>query len=159
MKPRQRPAELCQFDLFEPRAPIPVGYGQLRRGFVVTCALGYSRAGQGTLVFSKEAPDLLFGMTRCLWRLGALPETLVWDREGAIHAGGGRPTDAFARFCGELSVGWQILAAADPESKGLLERRHRFMRSNFEPGRTFAGPEHYQAELDAWNERVDHRCP
>jgi transposase len=152
-----RPAELLQFDLFEPREAIPVGFGQSRRGFVVTCALGYSRAGAGALVFSKEAPDLLFGMGRCLWRLGGLPETVVWDREGAIHAGGGQPTEAFAGFCGQLALGWRILEPADPESKGLLERRHRFMRSNFEPGRSFAGPEHFQAELDAWNERVDRR--
>ena len=152
-----RPAELLQFDLFEPRQELPVGYGQTRRGYVVTCALGYSRAGAGTLVFSKEAPDLLFGMARCLWRLGALPETVVWDREGAIHSGDGRPTEAFAAFCGQLALGWHILEPADPESKGLLERRHRFMRSNFEPGRSFASPEHYQLELDAWNERVDRR--
>src|SRR4051794_1663238 len=29
-----RPAELCQFDLFEPRQEIPVGHGQTRRGYV-----------------------------------------------------------------------------------------------------------------------------
>jgi hypothetical protein len=66
----------------------------------VTAELGYSRALPGALMFSKEWEDLAFGMTRCLARLGALPETLVWDREGAIHAGGGRPTDAFARSPG-----------------------------------------------------------
>jgi hypothetical protein len=82
---------------------------------------------------------------------------LVWDREGAIHSGDGRPTEAFAAFCGQLALGWHILEAADPEAKGLLERRHRFMRSNFEPGRVFASPDHYQLELDAWNERVDRR--
>jgi transposase len=82
-----RPGELLQFDLFEPSAEIPVGHGQTRRAWVVTAELGYSRAIAGTLVFSKEAPDLVFGMSRCLARLGALPEKLVWDREGAIHAG------------------------------------------------------------------------
>jgi hypothetical protein len=61
------------------------------------------------LVFSKQAPDLLFGMGRCLGRLGALPEKLVSDREGAIHAGGGRPTQEFAACCGRLAVGWIIL--------------------------------------------------
>jgi hypothetical protein len=28
------------------------------------------------------------------------------------------------------------------------------METNFEPGRSFASPEHFQAELDAWEERV-----
>jgi Mu transposase, C-terminal domain len=152
-----RPGELLQFDLFEPRSEIPVGFGQTRRGWVVTCCLGWSKAGAGALVFSKQAPDLLWGMGRCLERLGGLPETLVWDREGAIHATKGRPTDEFAAFCGQLPVGWRILEAADPEAKGLLERRHRFMRTNFEPARPIASPEHYQDELDAWAERVDRR--
>jgi transposase len=146
-----RPGEICQFDLWEPREEIPVGRGQTRRGWVVTSALGYSRAGAGALIFSKQAPDILWGMGRCLTKLGALPETAVWDREGAI-APKGKPTDAFAAFCGALPVGWSICEAADPESKGILERSHRFLRSNFEPGRSFASPEHFQACLDDWFE-------
>ena len=152
-----RPGELLQFDLFEPRQPIPVGHGQTRRGWVVTAELGYSRALAGALVFSKQAPDLLFGMGRCLDRLGALPERLVWDREGAIHAGGGRPSEEFAAFCGQLALGWIILEPADPESKGALERSHRFMRTNFESGRRFCSELDYQAQLDAWIERANAR--
>ena len=72
-----RSGELVQCDLWEPREPVPVGHGQVRRGWVVTAELGYSRALAGALVFSKQAPDLLFGMGRCLSRLGALPERLV----------------------------------------------------------------------------------
>lgn len=151
-----RPGEICQFDLWEPKAEIPVGQGQLRRGWVVTCALGYSRAGAGALIFAKQAPDILWGMGRCLAQLGALPETVVWDREAAI-APRGRPTDAFAAFCGALPAGFQICEAADPESKGILERSHRFLRSNFEPARAFASPEHFQACLDEWFERANRR--
>lgn len=152
-----RPGEICQFDLWEPRAEIPVGHGQTRRGWVVTCALGFSRAGAGALIFAKQAPDILWGMSRCLATLGALPETVVWDRESAI-APRGRPTDAFAAFCGEMPVGWSICRAADPEAKGILERSHRFLRSNFEPGRAFASPEHFQACLDEWfAERANRR--
>lgn len=146
-----RPGEICQFDLWEPRGEIPVGHGQTRRGWVLTSALGYSRAGAGALIFSKQAPDILWGMGRCLAKLGALPETVVWDREGAI-APKGRPTEAFAAFCGALPAGWSICEAEDPESKGVLERSHRFLRSNFEPGRSFASPEHFQACLDDWFE-------
>jgi transposase len=152
-----RPGELMQFDLFEPREPIPVGHGQARRGFIVTAELCWSRALAGALIFSKQAPDLLFGMSRCLGRLGALPGKLVWDREGAIHAGGGRPSEEFAAFCGQLAVGWIILDAGDAEAKGLLERSHRFLRSNFEPGRRFANHLDYQAQLDAWTEKANAR--
>jgi hypothetical protein len=96
---------LAQCDLWEPREPVAVGHGQTRRGWVVTVELCWSRMVAGALVFSKETPDILWGLARNLWRLGALPEKLVWDREGAI-APVGRPTDAFAAFCGQLGVGW-----------------------------------------------------
>lgn len=36
-----------------------VGYGRTRKGFVVVSALGYSRFGAGTVIFLKEAPDIL----------------------------------------------------------------------------------------------------
>jgi transcriptional regulator with XRE-family HTH domain len=100
-----RPGELVQCDLWEPREPVAVGHGQTRRGWVATAELCWSRVIAGALIFSKEAPDILWGVARCLGRIGALPEKLVWDREGAI-APAGRPTDAFAGFCGQLGVGW-----------------------------------------------------
>ena len=152
-----RPGELVQCDLWEPRGLIPVGHGQLRRGWVVTVELCWSRVVAGALVFSKEAPDILWGLGRCLGRLGVLPEKLVWDREGAIHAGGGRPTDEFAGFCGRFGVGWIILQAADPQAKGVLERSHRFLRTNFEPGRAFANHLDFQLQFDAWCDRVNER--
>jgi hypothetical protein len=152
-----RPGELAQCDLWEPREQIPVGYGQSRRGYVVTVELCWSRMVAGTLVFSREPPDVLWGLRRSLERIGVLPERLVWDREGAIHAGGGRPTEAFAGFCGRLGVGWVILAAADPQAKGMLERSHRFMRSNFEPGRRFANETDFQLQLDGWCDTVNQR--
>jgi hypothetical protein len=106
---RYRPGELAQFDLVEPRSEVSVGFGQTRRGWVVTCELPYSRAFVGALVFSKEFADIAFGMTRCLRRLGALPGKLVWDREGAI-APKGRPTESLLAFCGQL-VGLRAPAA------------------------------------------------
>ena len=151
-----RPGELVQCDLWEPRDPVPVGHGQTRRGWVVTAELCWSRAITGALIFSKEAPDILWGLGRCLGRIGALSEKLVWDREGAI-APLGRPTEAFAAFCGQLGVGWVILDAGDAQAKGALERSHRFMRTNFEPGRRFANPLDFQLQLDGWCDRANER--
>lgn len=153
-----RPGELAQFDLVEPRREISVGHGQTRRGYVVTCELGWSRAAAGALVFSKRFEDLAWGMSRCLSFLGALPETIVWDREGAIHDGHGHASEDFAAFCGRLKLGWRILQARDPESKGALERTHRFMRTSFEPARSFANPLDFQDQLDRWfSERANPR--
>jgi transposase len=151
-----RPGELIQCDLWEPKEHVAVGHGQRRRGWVVTCEVCWSRAIAGTLVFSKQAPDILWGLARNLQRLGGLPEKLVWDRESAIAAGG-RPTTEFAAFCGQLAVGWVILEARDPQAKGALERSHRFMRSNFEPGRVFANHLDFQDRLDAWTEKANRR--
>jgi transposase len=152
-----RPGELVQCDLWEPREPVAVGHGQTRRAWVVTAELCWSRVIAEALIFSKQAPDILWGLGRCLERIGALPEQLVWHREGAIHAGSGRPTDEFACFCGQLGVGWIILDPGDAQAKGVLERSHRFMRTNFEPGRRFANPLDFQLQLDAWCERVNRR--
>ena len=152
-----RPGEICQFDLWEPSEPVPVGHGQTRRGWVVVGCLGYSRAGAGALVFSKQAPDVLWGIARCLWSLGALPELLVWDREGCLHAGEGRPTDVYAALCGQLAVDWHFCAPADPEAKGVVERLQGYIETNFEPGRLFANELDYQLQLDQWFERANAR--
>ena len=100
---------------------------------MVAC-LGYSRCGAGAVIFSKSAPDILAGIVRCLWRLGGLPRTLVWDREGALHAGAGRPTEQFAALCGHLRVGWRFCEPADPQAKGVVERLQGYMETSFEPG-------------------------
>jgi transposase len=145
-----RPGEICQFDLWEPSRLIPVGHGQERRGWVVVACLGYSRLGAGALIFSKAAPDILTGIVRCLWSLGGLPRTLVWDREGALHAGAGRPTDVFAALCGQLRVGWHFCEPADPQAKGVVERLQGYMETSFEPGRSFANEIDFAEQLDAW---------
>jgi transposase len=145
-----RPGEICQFDLWQPSKLIPVGHNQERRGFVVVGCLGYSRTGAGAVIFSKSAPDVLWGIARCLWRLGGLPRTLVWDREGALHAGAGRPTEQFAALCGCLRVGWRFCEPADPQAKGVVERLQGYMETSFEPGRAFANEIDFAEQLDAW---------
>ncbi len=153
-----RPGDVLQFDLWQPKRGIPVGYGQTRKGYVVVGALGFSRVGAGALVFSKEAPDVLWGMRRCVWRIGGLPGRLVVDREGCLHAGGGRPSGEFASFCGQLSVGWRILDPGDCEAKGVIERLQGFIETSFEPGRSFCNELDFQDQLDRWfDERANVR--
>jgi transposase len=145
-----RPGEICQFDLWQPRREVPVGAGQTRLGYVVIAALGYSRVGAGALIFSKEAVDILWGMSRCVRFFGAVPKTLVWDREGAMHAGGGRPSQELAGFCGQLRCGWHLCDPGDCQAKGVVERLQGYAETNFEPGRSFANPLDFQFQLDAW---------
>jgi transposase len=152
-----RPGEICQFDVWQPRDEVPVGHGQTRRGWVVVACLGYSRAGAGMLVFSKEAPDLLAGIAGCLQRLGGLPQSLVWDRQAGIHGHQGRPSEAFAAFCGQLKTGWVFCEPADPQAKGAVERLQGYAETNFEPGRRFANHIDFQDQLDGWFVKVNAR--
>jgi hypothetical protein len=152
-----RPGEICQWDLWEPSQPVPVGHGQMRKAYVVIACLGYSRAGAGALIFAKEAPDVLWGMARCLWSFGALPQLMVWDREGSLHAGGGRPSEIYAAFCGQLPVDWYFCEAGDAPAKGGVERIQRYLETNFEPARRFANHLDFQLQLDAWFEKANAR--
>ena len=152
-----RPGAICQFDLWRPRDELPVGHGQRRRGWVVIACLGYSRAGAGVLVFSPQTEDLLAGIAGCLRRLGGLPRTLVWDRQAAIHGHGGRPSQPFAGFCGQLNVDWHFCEPADPQAKGAVERLQGYAESKFEPGRRFANELDFQDQLDAWFAKVNAR--
>ena len=152
-----RPGEVCQFDVWQPRREVPVGHGQTRRGYVVIACLGYSRAGAGVLVFSTRTEDLLAGVAGCLERLGGLPQILLWDRQAGIHGHGGRPTEAFAAFCGQLRVGWRFCEPADPQAKGAVERLQGYAETNFEPGRVFANELDFQEQLDAWFAKANAR--
>jgi transposase len=152
-----RPGELVQFDVWEPSRPLPVGYGQTRSGFVVVACLGYSRAGAGALVFSKRVEDVLWGVVRCLKTLGGVPAKLVWDREGCLHAGEGRPTEPYAALLGRLGAGWIFCHPRDPEAKGAVERLQGYLETSFEPGRRFVNELDYQAQLDGWFERANRR--
>ncbi len=145
-----RPGEICQLDLWKPSAEIPVGHGQTRRGWVVVACMGWSRAGAGALVFSKTLPDILWGIGRCLGQLGALPKTLVWDREAALCKPDGSPTDGYAAYLGSLAVGWHFCAPRDPEAKGVVERLQGYAETSFEPGRSHANELHFQDQLDRW---------
>jgi hypothetical protein len=72
-------------------------------------------------------------MNRYLVRLGALPQKVVWDREGAIDVRGGRPTDPFAGRCGRLAVGRVILEPGDCQPQGCARAHPPLIHGNFEP--------------------------
>ena len=153
-----RPGELCQWDLWETSEQVPVGHGQLRRAWVVVACMGYSRAGAGALIFSKEAPDVLWGMGRCLWSLGALPEVLVWDREGCLHAGGGRPTDAYAAFCGQLPVDWHFCSRPTRRRRASWSGCRGIWRATSSRAGRFANHLDFQLQLDDWFEKANARA-
>ncbi len=83
---------------------------------VVVACLGYSRAGAGALVFSKETEDLL-GDRRCLWSLGALPES--WCGIGRPGCTPRRAPDGrVRRVLWAAEGGVAVLRAVRPPSQG-----------------------------------------
>ena len=119
-----------------PRAEVPVGHGQTRRGWVVVACLGYSRAGAGVLVFSHADRGPARRDRRLPERLGGLPRDAGLGSPGR-HPRPRRPPDArrSPRFCGQLRVGWRFCEPADPQAKGAVERLQGYAETNFEPGR------------------------
>ena len=79
--------ELAQCDFWFPPVKMPVGFGQVRTPTqlpVLTMVTGYARFVSALLIPTRSAEDLFAGWWRLLARLGGVPQTLVWDGEGAI---------------------------------------------------------------------------
>jgi transposase len=66
-------------------------------------------------------------------------------------------TEACQGFRGTLGAKVLILRPADPEAKGLLERAHDYLERSFLPGRVFASPAGFNAQLAAWLAVVNQR--
>jgi transposase len=148
--------DVAQHDFWFPPVTLPAGSGQVRTARqlpVLTMVCGYSRWLAGMLVPSRSAEDLFAGWWQLVAGLGAVPRTLVWDGEGAVGRWrGGRPelTPACQAFRGTLAARVVICKPADPEAKGIIERAHDYLERSFLPGRSFAGPADFNAQLAAW---------
>jgi hypothetical protein len=71
-----RPGEIVRRDLRQPREQIPVGHSQLRRSWVVGAEVCWSRLIAGSMIFSKDAPDIMWGLGRGLERLAEEQERM-----------------------------------------------------------------------------------
>jgi transposase len=49
------------------------------------------------------------------------------------------------------------LRPREPEHKGIIERAHDYLERSFLPGREFTGPADFNAQLQAWLQRVNAR--
>lgn len=148
--------EIAQCDFWFPPIELPVGFGQTRSAKqlpVLTMVCGYSRWLLAMLLPSRCAQDLFAGWWRLIAGLGAVPRALVWDGEGAIgrwRAGRAELTVECQAFRGVLAAKVIICKPADPEAKGLIERAHDYLERSFLPGRVFASPTDFNAQLGDW---------
>jgi transposase len=148
--------EIAQCDFWFPPVDVPAGCGQVRAPRqlpVLTMITGYARWLSAVLVPSRHAEDLFAGWWQLIGALGAVPRVLVWDGEGAIgrwRAGKPELTAECQAFRGTLGTRVVICKPADPEAKGLIERCHDYLERSFLPGRDFASPADFNAQLAQW---------
>ena len=153
------PGHRAQNDFWFPPAAIPVGHGTVASGEasppVLVMASGYSRWMLGLMIPSRHAEDLVLGTWRLLQQLGGVPRQLVWDNEGGVgkFRGFGRPpalSRQFAEFRGLLGCEVVVLPRREPEHKGIVERNNDYLETSFLPGRSFASPADFNAQLGEW---------
>jgi transposase len=155
--------EIAQNDFWFPDICLPVGFGQFRSAKqlpVLTMVSAYSRMLFALLIPTRTAEDLYAGWWQHVSRLGAVPRVLVWDGEGAVGAyAGGRNklTRECQEFRGTLGTKVLVLRPRDPEAKGIIERAHDYLERAFLPGRTFTGPDDFNAQLQGWLDVVNQR--
>jgi transposase len=153
------PGERAQNDFWFPPAEISLGHGKTASGGdvppVLVMASGYSRWMLGLMIPSRHAEDLVLGTWRLLQQLGGVPKQLVWDNEGGVgkFRGRGRPpalSRQFAEFRGLLGCEVMVLPPREPEHKGIVERNNDYLETSFLPGRVFASPADFNAQLGEW---------
>ena len=155
--------ELAQCDFWFPDVQVPVGFGQVRTARqlpVLTMVSGYSRWASALLVPSRCAEDLFAGWWAEIEALGAVPKLLVWDGEGAVGRRRGGRIELTAEcqgFRGTLGTSVYICQPRDPEAKGLVERFHDYLERSWLPGRSFASPADFNAQLAGWLATVNTR--
>jgi transposase len=143
------PGQITQCDLWFPETPVPVGAGQERILPVLVMVLGFSRYMTAMMIPTRQGGDILAGMWSLIGALGRVTKTLVWDRESAI-GGTGKLTAPAAAFAGTLATQIRLAPPRDPEYKGMVERNNQFFETSFLPGRVFASPADFNAQMVDW---------
>jgi transposase len=144
-----QPGQLTQCDLWFPEPRIPVAAGQERMLPVLVMTLAFSRCLSAVMIPSRQAGDILAGMWQLISGVGKVTRTLLWDRESAI-GGTGRVSVPAAAFAGTLATSIRLAPPRDPEFKGMVERNNGYLETSFLPGRSFASPADFNAQLGQW---------
>ena len=158
------PGEIAQCDLWFPPAEIPLGFGQVGSGRTVPPVLvltaGYSQWRAARMIPTRHAEDLVLGQWAVTRQLGAVPKLYVWDNEGGVgRYGGANPklTQQFQVLRGLLGTRIYVCKPRDPEAKGKVERTNGFFETSFLPGRRFADPHDFNAQLAEFLARANGR--
>ncbi|AZN29095.1 IS21 family transposase [Flaviflexus salsibiostraticola] len=150
--------DVAQCDLWFPNVDIPIGNGKTARFPVLTMILAWSKYPVALMIPSRQRPDLLLGMWDGISTFGRVPRRLLWDNEAGIGRYG-KLGQEVAEFCGTLGVKLVQAKPYDPETKGVVERFNSYLETSFLPGRTFASPKDFNAQLAGWLEVIRGKKP
>jgi transposase len=150
------PGDIVQCDLWFPNKPVPLAPGVMAAPPVLTMTMAWCGFLAALMIPSRKAGDLLAGMWRLIsTQLLGVPKKLVWDHETGI--GRDRLGAGAAGFAGTLGCRIVQVRKREPEHKGVIERSHGFLETSFEPGRRFASPADFNAQLADWLDGANQR--
>jgi transposase len=151
------PGDQVQCDLWFPEPRIPLDDGTAALLPVLVMVASFSKFITAVMIPSRTTADLLSGMWALLSsQLEAVPRRLVWDNESGIGRRN-RLAGGVSEFSGALATRVHQLKAYDPESKGGVERINGYFETSFLPGRVFASPADFNAQLAGWLPRANAR--
>ena len=150
------PGDAAQCDLWFPPMRIPLEDATTALLPVLVIVPAHSRFVWGTMVPTRQTPDLLLGMWALIEAFGRVPRRLLWDNESGIGQSG-RLAAGVAEFCGSLATRVHQLKPCDPESKGIVERRNGFFETSFMPGRSFESPADFNTQFSSWLDKANQR--
>ncbi|HEY2832653.1 MAG TPA: IS21 family transposase [Sporichthyaceae bacterium] len=154
------PGEIGQCDLWFPPAQVPLGDGQVGVPPVLVLTSGYSQWRAAVMIPTRAAEDLVLGQWAVIQQLGGVPRLLVWDNEGGVgrHRGDDpKLTRQFAVLRGLLGTRVYVTRPRDPETKGKVERTNGYFETSFLPGRRFADPADFNAQMAEFLVRANGR--
>lgn len=150
------PGDQVQCDLWFPEPKIPV-QGRLVMLPVLVMVASFSKFITAQMIPTRTTCDLLAGTWSLLaTQLGAVPRRMIWDNETGIGRGN-KLAVGVGEFTGALASKIHQLKAYDPESKGGVERINGYFETSFLPGRTFASPADFNAQLGDWLPKANSR--
>jgi len=119
---------------------------------------GYSRWLSAVLIPSRLSNDLCAGLWELLAELGAVPQVLTWDTDEAVGRWQAGKLELTSE-CENLrhALGTRFVISRSANTRGLIDRAHAYLERSFLPGRTFASPADFNAQLRDWLEMTNIR--
>lgn len=156
------PGDVAQVDFGYVGMLVDPATRKLRRAWVFTMVLGYSRHLFARIVFDQRAETWVQLHIEAFAELGGVPRSVVPDnlKAAVIRAAFGveRDDGGLNRTYRELAqhYGFKIDPAPprSPKKKGKVESGVRYVKNNFFKPRAFEHADEAQAELTRWRMRI-----